>query len=314
MELKIGDKVKVLRNDTFAMSDDTDELFECGEIATIKDIDGNSANLSEDWGGWISFDDLEKVEEMEKVEERYLGLTIGDKVRCLPSVQDRIGWARNPETNDEFKSGDVAIVTEFDKSDDTVRLGHGVGNWVAIEEVERIIPINVGDVVMITKLGSDADNPETGLPFELGDIGLVTELHGNLARINKGVANIVNVNKLKSMEEFKMAKTVEELVEVVKVATIGTELEGKLVVNPQSYSEQLQGDVVLIGNELSNNEIHALFINVDELKICGLVTRNFEREESLVEVGEKIMKLVPESDIEFQDEPDLMDFLAYALV
>lgn len=111
-----------------------------------------------------------------------------------------------------------------------------------------------------------------------------------------------------------MAKTVEELVEVVKVATIGTELEGKLVVNPQSYSEQLQGDIVLIGNELSNNEIHALFINVDELKICGLITRNFEPEESLVEVGEKIMKLVPESNIKYQDEPDLMDFLAYALV
>lgn len=308
MELKVGDKVKVLRNNTFAMSDDTDELFECGEIATIKDIDYNSANLSEDWGGWISFDDLEKVE------ERYLGLAIGDKVKCLDTIQSRIGNATNPETTIHFKSGDISVVTEIDKLDDSVRLGYGLSNWVAIEELERIIPIKVGDVVMITELGSDADNPETGLPFELGDIGVVTELHGNLARINKGVANIVNVNKLKSMVEFKMAKTVEELLEVVKVATIGTELEGKLIINPQLYSEHLQGNVVLIGNELSNNEIHALFINVDELKICGLVTRNFEREESLVEVGEKIMKLVPESDIEFQDEPDLMDFLAYALV
>lgn len=110
-----------------------------------------------------------------------------------------------------------------------------------------------------------------------------------------------------------MAKTVEELIKVVEVASVGTELEGKLVVNDAEFSPQIGNDVVLIGNTLTDNSIHALFIDVEKVQICGLVARNFEPEESLVEMADKIKMLVPDSTIEYREEPDLIDILVYSI-
>lgn len=95
-----------------------------------------------------------------------MNFKIGDKVRV--TMKDaRVGNCVNPETGRQFSVGDVAIVTEVDFRDDTVRLNEGIANWKAIEELEYLSTIKVGDSVMVMNNNHGADNPETGFPFKL---------------------------------------------------------------------------------------------------------------------------------------------------
>lgn len=60
-EFKVGDKVRVLKNESWAMSDVSGDYFKEGDISTIKDIDCDSINLSVKYGGWLNKSEIEKV-------------------------------------------------------------------------------------------------------------------------------------------------------------------------------------------------------------------------------------------------------------